>query len=523
MFAISPQLSKVLLGLLLLLPWFSLQQKTIFPFLVYTGFDGELIILCELLFAILISIFGKHPKVTKQGALLLLTLTCWHLSGLISAVLSDHFHVSLIKQLQYLVHCLFAYSIWVFLRQHGKHQLLAAALVFAFLWAVFSLAYKWINIDDPYLFNWVFGTPFFNHIRHFGFIQIAVLPLLYLPLFNSFQFKNILVLVLLTIFWSSVIWTGSRGTFLSAIIISCIIPFCLNYNKKALFTLFSVAFVFGWLIALQFPVESYVLDPYRLLFLNFENGIESSKQVSSGRTEIWLRILNTMWNRNPLFGLGANSYDLVSPRIWPGTTQAHGGPVQLFTEFGILGFSALLLSFAVCIKIWFQCKATNLQLLSRVAILGICIASVIDGHFYFNFSLLFISTILALSFPFNTKSQQKTNLLAAIFILSIGIGSSLLIQRHWQSYMLQQVPLTDQKQLDTVKEFPSFYSPSAWLTNFNADPHLLQQALKLGQRLGPYRCKYFKQELVLSTENSAGELFLIDMDKACHRKEEHEE
>ena len=493
---------------------------------MYSGFDGELIILCELFFAILISFFGKHPKLTKQGALLLFTLTCWHLSGLISAVLSDHFHASLIKQCQYLIHCLLAYSVWVFLRQHGKHQLMAAALVLAFLWAIFSLAYKWLHIDDPYLFSWVFGTPFFNHIRHLGFIQIAVLPLLYLPLLTSFQFKKILVLVLLTIFWSSVIWTGSRGTFLSAIIISCIIPFCLNYNKKALFTLFSVAFAFGWLIALQFPVESEVLNPYRLLFLNFENGIESSKQLSSGRTEIWLRILDTMWSHNPLFGLGANSYNLISPRIWPGTTQAHSGPVQLFTEFGILGFSALLLSLTICIKIWLQCKATNLQLLSRVAILGICIGSAIDGHFYFNFSLLFISILLALSFPFNSvQGQQKTNLLFAISILIICIGSSLLIQRHWQSYVLQQVPLSDQQQLDTVKEFPSFYSPSAWLTDFNTAPHLLQQAMELGQQLGPYHCKYFEQELALSTENSTSELFLIDMDKACHRKEErnHEE
>ena len=393
MFTISPQLTRLLLGLLFLLPWFSLQQKSFFPFLVYSGFDGELIILCELMFTIFIAFFGKHPAFNKQGVLLLFLLSCWHISGVTSAALSDHFHASLIKQVQYIIHCLFTYSVWVFLRQYGKHQIMATALIVAFLWAVISLIVKWNKIEIPYSFNWVNGTPFFNNIRHFGFIQIAVLPFLYLPIFSSLTYKKTVTLVLLIVFWGSVIWTGSRGTFFSAIIISLLIAFYFTGRKRELLNLFTISFLTGWIIALLFPVESSSLNPYRLLFLNFENGITSSEQLSSGRTEIWLRTLAVMWQHNPLFGLGANGYTYISPSIWPDSVHPHSGPVQLFSEFGILGFLSLLFTVSACLKTWLQYKANSVQLLSRIGIIGICIGSMVDGHFYHHFSLLFLSLI----------------------------------------------------------------------------------------------------------------------------------
>lgn len=525
MFAISPQLAKVLLGLLFLLPWFSLQQKNFFPFLVYSGFDGELIILCELLFTIFIAFFGKHPALNKQGASLLFLLSCWHMSGIISATLSDHFHASLIKQIQYITHCLFAYSVWVFLRQHGKHQFLATALVTSFLWVVTSLILKWEHIEDPYSFNWVNGTPLFNNIRHMGFIQMALLPLLYLPFFSTLKYKKAITLILLIIFWSSVIWSGSRGTFFSAIIISLLVSFYFKSKRNELLPLTLIAFIFGWIIALQFPVDLSSLNPYRLLFLNFESGITSSEQLSSGRTEIWLRTLSEMWRHNPLFGFGANGYTYVSPRIWPDSVHPHSSPVQLLSEYGIIGFLSLIFSAVAIIQNWIKFKSNNLQLLSRFGIIGICIGSLVDGHFYHNFSLLFISILLALSFSFKPPENpsRKTSMAIGFCILFICIGLSLPIQRHWQSFMLQQTSLSDQEQLDTVINFPSFYSPSTWLTDFNADPRLLQQVLVFGQEIGPYHCKYFKQELALYSSQNKSDSFLKSMRKACNRSENNNE
>ena len=520
MFTISPQLARVLFILLLLLPWFSLQQKIFFPFLVYSGFDGELIILCELLFSIFVGAFGKHPAFNRHGLLLLTLICCWHISGLISAIASEHFHASLIKQVQYLIHCLFAYSAWVFLRQHGKHNLMATALVVSFMWILFSIAHRWFALEDPYSFNWVKGTPFFNNIRHFGFIQIVILPFLYLPFFSSFRFKNYCTLILLSLFWGSLIWTCSRGTFLSAIIVCLIIPFYLNHRKKELFYLFGVAFSLGWIIALQFPVESGSLNPYRLLFLNYENGIVSSEQLSSGRTEIWIRTLTAMWQHNPLFGLGANGYLYVSPHIWPDSVHPHSGPVQLLTEFGIIGFIFLLSSAWACLNIWRQHQANNIQLISRLGLMGAVIASLVDGQFYHNFSLLFIAILLALSCPYGAvqSSSSKLNAIPAASTLIICLALIWPIQQHWQSFLLQQVPLSDQAQFDDVRSFPSNYNPSAWLTDWSTEPKLLEQALKLGQQVGPYHCKFFQQEFSTTGNLKANEVFMQKMTASCGSK-----
>ena len=520
MFTISPQLARVLFALLLLLPWFSLQQKTLFPFLVYSGFDGELIILCELIFSIFVGAFGKHPAFNRHGLLLLTLICCWHISGLISAAASDHFHASLIKQVQYLIHCLFAYSGWVFLRQHGKHSLMVTALVLSFIWILISIAQRWYSLEDPYSFNWVKGTPFFNNIRHFGFIQIAILPFLYLPLFSSFRFKKYFTLILLSLFWGSLIWTCSRGTFLSAIIVSLIIPFYLNHRKKELFYLFGIAFSLGWIIALQFPVESGSLNPYRLLFLNFESGIISSGQLSSGRTEIWIRTLTAMWQHNPLFGVGANGYLYVSPHIWPDSVHPHSGPVQLLSEYGLIGFTVLVCCVWACFNIWKQEKANNIQLVSRLGLVGTAIASLVDGQFYHNFSLLFISVLIALSFSHGeTKdSSSKLKYMPAIGTLLLCFILIWPLQLHWQSFLLQQAPLIDQEQLEQVKSFPSNYNPSTWLTDWNTEPELLKQALELGQETGPYRCKFFQQDYLMTNNLQANDEFMQKMSNYCGKQ-----
>ncbi len=520
MFAISPQLAKVLLALLLLIPWFSLQQKAIFPFLVYSGFDGELIILCELLFSIFVAVFGKHPPFNKNGLLLLVFVICWHISGLASAVVSEHFHASLIKQVQYLVHCVFAYSTWVFLRQHGKHNLMAVALIASFIWILISIAQRWLDLEDPYSFNWVRGTPFFNNIRHFGFVQIAILPLCYLPILSKYRFKKYFTLLLLSLLWGSLIWASSRGAFLSAVIISLIIPIYLNHKKKELFYLFTVAFLIGWIIALLFPVESGSLNPFRLLFLNSVDYIVSSEPINSARIEIWIRTLTTVWQHNPFFGLGANGYIYVSPHIWPDSVHPHSGPVQLLAEFGLIGFTVLLGSVWVCINTWKQEKATDIQLVSRIGLIGVALASVVDGQFYHNFSLLFISILIALSFSYSKPNDHSSKLKYIPATSSLILCFILIwpIQLHWQTFLLQQVPLNDQQQLDQVKSFPSNYNPSTWLTGWNVEPALIKQALKLGQETGPYRCKYFRQEYSTTNMLKNNDIFMQKMSDSCGKQ-----
>ncbi len=252
--------------------------------------------------------------------------------------------------------------------------------------------------------------------------------------------------------------------------------------------------------------------------MNYGNA--TIEQLSSGRTEIWIRTLSAMWQHNPLFGLGANGYIHISPHVWPNSVHPHSGPVQLFTELGIIGFTALVLCILTTLKIWSKNPSTKLQLIARIALMGISIASLVDGHFFHNFSLMYIAILIALSFSFNNSGvlAARSNLASAVGTLIISLSLLVPIKLHWQSFLLQQAPLTDQEQFNAVSEFPSHYSPSIWLTDWNIEPELLTQAIKLGQKIGPNQCKFYQQESSTLNKQDIPKSLLIKTKLACEIK-----
>ncbi len=166
MFTISPQLSKIILSALFLLPAFSLYIKILIPYLAQTGFDGAAIVCFEIVFIVFIALFGQHPKdISRNGLYLIAAICFWHILGIISALLSDHFYVSLIKQIEYAVHCLFAYSAWVFLSQTQKAEKMSYFLIFTLVWVVYYILATWHSHPDAYHHDWALGTPMFNNIR----------------------------------------------------------------------------------------------------------------------------------------------------------------------------------------------------------------------------------------------------------------------------------------------------------------------------------------------------------------------
>ncbi len=497
MYAMSSQLSKIILAFLLLLPAFSLYIKILWPHLAQTGFNGAPIIALEIIFIIFVGVFGRHAKVTLNGYYLIAALACWHGFGFISALLSDHFHASLIKQIEYLVHGLFAYCAWVFLSQTQKTEKMAYFLVFTLMWVIYYILAAWHSNPDTFSYDWAHGTPMFNNIRHLGFLQIGILPLLFLPLIKNKQYYYPITLTLLSIFWASVVWSSSRGTFLSAVIITILIAAFFLKNRKHIISISTIAFLLGWLIALQFPSESFSLNPFRLLFVNL-GAVENltTHQLSAGRTTMWLTTLGHMWQHSPFFGYAADGYKYISPHIWHDTVQPHSGPVQIFSEFGILGFTALLFSALFCIKSWRENPGTSINKLSRFGLLAIVIGSFIDGHFYYTFSLLLTACLLALSFVSQTNSNSNSNS-NRIPVLMILISLTLLlwpIKAHWQTYIEQQFPLTSEKQLAQVFSFPSYYQPKIWQYNLSSPPLFRGMAIKFGQNHGPFKCTYFLME-----------------------------
>jgi len=521
MYAMSPQLSKMILAFLLLFPAFSLYLKILWPYLAQTGFEGAIIVACEIVFILFISVFNTHPKISRDAILLISAIACWHLLGLISAIISDHFHASLIKQIEYAIHCIFAYSVWIFLSQIRKTEKMTYFLIFTLLWVIYYILAAWHSNSDAFQYDWVHGTPMFNNIRHLGFFQIGILPLLFFPLLSERRHKHVITLVLLSVFWASVIWSSSRGTFLGAIIISILLALFFSRQRKTILLASLITLLIGWLIALQFPSESPSLNPYRLLFLNFgDTGNLTSNQLSSGRTTLWLTTLSHMWQHSALFGFAADGYQYVDPHIWPDTVQPHSGPVQLLSEFGILGFSCLLYIMFICIKLWHRHPGSINNKLARFSLLAIAIGSLIDGHFYHTFSLLLICFLLALSFsePKETihSKSSKTKAFAILLVVSLFIWP---IQQHWQTYIVQQFSLTDKSQLEQVKKFPSYYFPMSWLYGHSNVLELRHESIKLGQKNGPRRCNYYLMEYLDSQDKRQKTRLLNSLKETCTKSE----
>ena len=518
MFAISPQLSKILLAFLLLTPWFSLYQKILFPHLAQTGFDGAVITLVELIFIIFIAAFGKHPRLTKQGALLLAALVGWHVSGVISAYLSEHFYSSLIKQIEYLVHCMFAYSVWVFLSQTQKQEKIAWFLVFTFLWIIYYILCAWYVADDPYSIDWVTMLPFFNNIRHSGFILICLLPFLFLPLLYNVRNKTLITIGLLSLYWGFLIWTCSRGTYFASLISIVVIYYLYKPTPRIAFIIIS-SFLIGWIIAFQFPSISASLNPFRLLFLNFQyTDVIEANTLSSGRLDIWLKAYNAGITNNLFFGFGANGYAYYSPTILTNSVHPHSSLFQLLSEYGFIGFTFLLLIFISILLTWNKTQLIKnnetIITLSRVSVLSFIVGSAVDGHFYYNFSLIYLAIIISLSM--SPANQTKTNKYLPLILLTGCICSLFLLKQHWATYTEQQVELIDKQQLTQVENFPSYYFPIKWLYGEKIIPELRKKAVKLGQENGPMKCNYFLTEYIDS--NDKGHL-TTDIEKHCRKED----
>lgn len=523
MFSASPAMTKAILAFLFFLPATGLYLKILFPSLAANGFQDWVLIPLELVFIAFVCIFFRHPKLGKTGLGILVCLILFHLFGLLSAYFSSHFHASLMKQTEYLVHMLFAYSVWVSLLNTQRHEKLIWVLLITFVWVHYYILAAWHSNPDAYYYNWVSGTPMFNNIRHLGFIQIVIFPFLFAPMLWKIKHGNIISFILLCIFWTGVIWSSSRGTFLASIVAYLFLLYCYKNNIKALLYIGLISFFTGWWLAFQFPSESASLDPWRLLFMaEADAGRVDINSASSGRTGIWFDTIKAAFIHNSLLGLGADGYRYIIPHIFQNTAHPHSGSVQLLAEHGIIG-SALIIGVIVFL---FQFRkneseVNKYQSLAVVSLAGTLLGSGVDGHFYYANTVLLVAISLALYVPAReltpqSDSPQHISKSQPILICLLSIFLLYPVSKHWGTYIEQQFPLLDKKQLETVESFPSHYLPIKWMSSSIYDPNLKQEATYLGQRVGPRHCNFFLLDYEVSGPKDS---IIQSITKTCRKDE----
>lgn len=137
----------------------------------------------------------------------------------------------------------------------------------------------------------------------------------------------------------AIVYTASRGSFLSAIISSVLVFLFFLFSKKIkfsrkLFYFILLAVIVGVLIKvieMQFPLQWERLN-------NFDSG-----DMGSGRIDLWKVGIRDWWN-SPLFGNGFGYARLAHNKV------THNTYIQLLNEMGLVGFGIAISFFILILK-----------------------------------------------------------------------------------------------------------------------------------------------------------------------------
>lgn len=277
------------------------------------------------------------------------------------------------------------------LRSMYRVKLIATAGAVAYLFLMLWLA------DVPEIdLRKVKPLPIYRHIRHLGYdlAVVASLGAVFWAARPSASRLGNWILFLVIGYVS--LRSGGRGQILNFLafiaIAACVIP---GWKARSALAQALTAFFLG-------GVMLYLLNPESISWFMGRTAGGTPEQVSSGRTEIWLKVAELVsadWLRL-LVGLGPEAF--VRHRVMPGLVQAHNAGVQVVLEFGLVGLAALAVALIeLARKTWPLLRRTNRDVVFAGAVaslLALLLYSLVDGIFYhaapFLASMLLIAFIL---------------------------------------------------------------------------------------------------------------------------------
>lgn len=283
---------------------------------------------------------------------------------------------------------LFARASYIFFSQHQeKIKYLVYIFPIISLIHIVLVIKKWIVLDHPYLYDWVYEIGFFGNIRYVAILtSMGLICSLYLML-QANRLKRLLFLFSSILIMSFIFWSGTRSVFISITLISLYFIYTsTNRLKNTLFfLLIGSTSIF---IASRFPVDKSSL------------GLERIGNLStSGRIEIWIDTIHYIMKK-PFFGYGAESFGSVHS-FYGGSAshlvQAHNMILQVLIEFGVV---ALFILSIIFISSFIKIKQTTCPLTDQTLFIAIVInyltIGLFDGVAYYSFSLYFLALMFAL-------------------------------------------------------------------------------------------------------------------------------
>ncbi|EAT11505.1 O-antigen ligase family protein [Bermanella marisrubri] len=458
---------------------------TTFPLIALLGwqqsdlFDSPLkhrpiIIWLELSFVLLhIFLPGKVRDISWQTLGL---VGAFALLGSLSSINAENTYASIARHAEIILHIIFGISIYQRCNDTITRYTLTIGIIIAFIYTVLHVALLLSIVPTNY--DWVAHFPMFSNIRHWGYLLILVMCIIYSQILKEQTSKYLYILLFLTVF--CIFWSGGRGSFIPAMFLIVSAKFICNISWRTYRITILVTVAAGFL-ASALPVENGSLGIARLFFLDRLDAVSNLdiNRISANRISIYISSFKEQLQSAPLLGMGADNFRYSFAQDTHGIpTQPHSVLVQIIYEYGIIGsliIAGLLYRF---INMSLKCAENKQERFAILCILGAFFFSAsVDGHFYHSFSLLCISLVA----PLLINSRQENNhgrvqvKRTAIFI---GIIPLLFIMyKHTQTFIAYSSPLKNTQQIETVRSFPSVILNNNWLNSDN--PDLLKAAFEL--------------------------------------------
>ncbi len=328
----------------------------------------------------------------------------------------------------------FAAAFYVLTDEKRRKKIVYIITFFGALMAFFGILQ---SLADP---EFIYGirtsteaNPFASFIyrHHFaGFMEMTIaLPLALLFGKTTEKHFRFLLIIASVIMGTGIIFTGSRGGFLSLLgVLGFIITANIlknKYNSQNLPKVESVKnyrrnlTLFGSglaLVIIILGIGSYMIDQSIFArIITFQTG---TADISNGRTHFW-SIAWQIFKDYPIIGSGLNSYGIISPNYdsWNGFYRiefAHNDYLQTLSDAGILGFLCVLSFIYLLFKQGFKKirnAASRFQRNIAIGSLAGCLGIII--HSFFDFPLrtpsnsFFFLTLTVLATTSNHISKKK--------------------------------------------------------------------------------------------------------------------
>ena len=406
------------------------------------------------------------PVIRNQSnpvsARIILITSLWLGWCLLSTLLSDTMWQGLPRWSELVIHCIFLLMLYRYLHTYRQAtSILLAAQLSVLILIMSALVLTWLSAGSPRQYNWVNDAPFFNNIRHLGFLAVMIIPLgYYLLEQNKSRFLHVQSLLVLITGWTLIFWLGGRGAFISLLITTLIYLYWYRQRWLLIFTVIVTAALLSQL----FLVNNPSMNLLRLIPMETD---KSLNDISSGRLEIYIKAIAYWWKYAPVTGMGADHFRFIIPDILrPHIIQPHSFPVQLLISYGIPGAAlACWLGYRFFSYGFRQSPISNRILLLPV-IAGV-LHSITDGVFYHAYSIMLAITFIALCAGNWPAEQEPHPLSAGSRWLPSGLSSAaalilvpFLIQIHLSTR--SDLSLTT---ILAVTHKPLFFRPDEWIAS----------------------------------------------------------